>query len=168
MGAYYSSIATSIDPRATTAQARNSPGSSTTAAAVPGGPRWYRTRLRTRGPIVALAPPIIVALLSIAVTRLFDSRLSGLAGLFGTLVAAPALLFVGAPFTGASSYLVAAVASAVIWAAIGWGAARRSTRNPTAQWSEFWREYAWMAGGIAAGVVVALIAASVIIGDSLL
>ncbi len=113
-------------------------------------------------------PPIIVAVLSIVMTRIFDSRPTGLAGLFGTLVAAPALMFVGAPFTEASSYLIAALASAVIWAGVGWGAARRSTRNPMAQWSDYWREYAWMAGGIAAGVVVALIAASVIIGDSLL
>lgn len=133
-----------------------------------GGPRWYRHRLRTRGPLVALVPPLALALVSIAATRIFETRLTGLTGLFGTLVAAPALLFVGAPFTGASSYLIAAVASAAIWAAIGWGAARRATRNPTAQWSDYWREYGWMAGGIAAGVVIALVAASVIIGDSLL
>jgi len=132
------------------------------------GPRWYRRQLRRRGPVVALIPPGVLGLVAVVITRIFDSRLTGLGGLVGSLVAAPALLIVGAPFAGASSYLLAIAASVVIWMLLGWISAVRSTRNPMAQWSDYWREYLWMAGGVAAGVIAALVFTSLLIGDSLL
>ncbi|HWM19171.1 MAG TPA: hypothetical protein VNO51_05760 [Ilumatobacteraceae bacterium] len=99
--------------------------------------------------------------------RLADSRLSGLVGLFGGVVAAPGLLVVGAPLADESNYPLAVVASTPLWLLIGLIASRRATRSPMATWREFWREYAWMFAGVALGAAGSLIAATVILGESL-
>ena len=77
-----------------------------------------------------------------------------------------ALLFVGAPFGERSNYPYAVLASGVLWMIVGFIAARRATRNPTADWSDYWRHYLVMMAGIWLGAGIALAIAAASIGDS--
>jgi hypothetical protein len=131
------------------------------------GPRWYRSRIRSLGWLVALIPPAVVGATAWLVLRVADSRLSGLVGLFGGVVAAPGLLVAGAPLADESGYPLAAAASAPLWLLVGFVASRRATRSPMATWREFWREYTWMFLGVAAGAAGSLVAATAILGESL-
>jgi len=131
------------------------------------GPRWYRSRIRSLGWLVGLIPPAVVGGVASLALRLGDTRLSGLVGLFAGVVAAPGLLVVGAPLADESNYPLAVVASTPLWMLIGFLASRRATRSPMATWRDFWREYAWMFVGVAIGAAGALIAATVILGESL-
>ena len=131
------------------------------------GPRWYRTRLRTFGPLVALIVPAIVGGLASLSLRLFDTAWSGAVGLIGGVFAAPALLAAGAPFGDRGLYPLAVAASGLLWLLVGFVAARRATRNPMATWADFWRHYAWMCAGVWAGAAIALGVAALSISDSL-
>lgn len=146
-----------------------SPSSATIAEYhLTGGPRWYRTRIRLFGPILGVAIPGAVALAGFASLRLSDASWSGPLGLVAAYLGAPVLAAIGAPFDNRSLYPVAVIASMVIWLLIGLLASRRATRNPMATWSDFWRHYAWMLGGMWVGTVVALAIAGVRIGDTVL
>lgn len=138
-----------------------------TSAPLIEGPRWYRSRIRFLGAFAALLVPVIVGAIALASLRLFDGPLSGAIGLFGGVFAAPGLLAVGAPFGDKSLYPLAIAGSAVIWLLVGVLAARRATRNPMATWSDYWRQYAWLCAGIWIGCVAALIAAAMVVGESL-
>ncbi|HSP28424.1 MAG TPA: hypothetical protein VLN74_07730 [Ilumatobacteraceae bacterium] len=131
------------------------------------GPRWYRTRLRTFGPLAALIVPAIVGGIAYLSLRLFDTPWSGAVGLIGGVFAAPALLAAGAPFGDRSLYPLAVAASGLLWLLVGFLAARRATRNPMATWADFWRHYAWMCAGVWTGAAIALGAAALSISDSL-
>lgn len=96
-----------------------------------------------------------------------NGRLSGVIGLFGGVIAAPGLLVAGAPFGDDATYRFAVLASAPLWILIGIVASRRSTRSPIAVWSDFWREYTWLAVGVALGAVGGLVAASTVLGETL-
>lgn len=119
------------------------------------------------GPVLALAPPAVLGGLAWLVMRVGDGRFSGLFGLFGGVIAAPGLLVAGAPFGDDSTYPIAVAASAPLWLLIGVIASRRATRSPMADWSDFWREYAWLAFAVAIGAVGALVAASSVLGEAL-
>jgi hypothetical protein len=131
------------------------------------GPRWYRSRLRTWGPFAALIVPSVVGAVAYLSLRLFDTAWSGAVGLIGGVFAAPALLAAGAPFGDRDLYPLAVAASGLLWLLVGFLAARRATRNPMAMWSDYWRHYAWMCGGIWAGASIALVIAALSISDSL-
>ncbi|MDX2381972.1 MAG: hypothetical protein QNM02_19700 [Acidimicrobiia bacterium] len=131
------------------------------------GPRWYRNRIRVRGPFAALIVPGIVGFVAYFSLQLFDTAWSGVIGLVGGVLAAPVLLLVGAPFGDRGSYPLAVLASAVLWMAVGLIAAMRATRNPLADWGEFWKQFVPLLFGVWAGVLVALVIATVIIGDTL-
>lgn len=111
--------------------------------------------------------PAVVGGIAYLSLRLFDTAWSGAVGLIGGVFAAPALLAVGAPFGDRSSYPLAVAASALLWLLVGFLAARRATRNPTATWADYWRHYGWMCAGIWAGAALALVVAAVSISDSL-
>ena len=96
-----------------------------------------------------------------------DAAWSGAVWLVGGVFAAPCLLLVGAPFGEEDLYPIAIGASVLLWLLVGLLAARRATRNPVATWSDYWRHYAWLCGGIWAGCAVALGVAAVVISDSL-
>ncbi len=132
------------------------------------GPRWYRTRIRVFGPLLALVPPAVVGAIAILSMRLFDSALSGAVGLVGGVMAAPALLVAGAPFGDRGLYPLAIGASALCWILVGALAARRATRNPMATWHDFWRHYAWLCGGVWLGCWAALGIAAWSVSDSLI
>ncbi|MDO8364790.1 MAG: hypothetical protein Q7V88_18005 [Actinomycetota bacterium] len=138
-------------------------------APVPQGPRAYRRRLRQAGPVAGLLPP--AALGGLALLLLHDNTATwrGVLGFLTAVLAAPALLAAGAPLKGGTGlYAVAVVASAVVWLGLSVLATRRATRLPVASWRDFWREYAWLAGGVWLGVVGALVGANLILGRALL
>ncbi|MGB0112728.1 MAG: hypothetical protein WBP59_05870 [Ilumatobacteraceae bacterium] len=132
------------------------------------GPRWYRSRIRTFGPFVALIVPGIVGAIAFCSLRWFDSALSGAIGLIGGVFAAPGLLAAGAPFGDRDIYPVAVIASGLLWLLVGFLASRRATRNPMATWGDFWRHYAWLCAGVWVGAGAALVISALTISDSLI
>jgi hypothetical protein len=135
---------------------------------VPMGPRAYRSKLRSSGPLVALLPPAILGVLSLLLLRGHTSIVRGVAGFVTSILAAPGLLVAGAPLrSGRSVYLGAVVGSALLWMVVGAIAARRATRLPVASWRDYWREYIWLAAGVWLGVVVALGVVNLIFGRAL-
>lgn len=131
------------------------------------GPRWYRARIRTWGPFAALIIPGVVGAIAWLSLRLFDTAWSGAVGLVGGVFAAPGLLAAGAPFGDNDLYPFAVAASGLMWLLIGFVASRRATRNPMATWSDYWRHYLWMLGGVWVGAGAALGIAALSISDSL-
>ena len=67
------------------------------------GPRWYRTRIRARGPFVALIPPLIVGAVALLLLNLGNRASTGLSGLFlgvcaaGSVAHVPPRLGIQAP-----------------------------------------------------------------------
>lgn len=100
--------------------------------------------------------------------RLGDGRSSGLIGLFGGVSAAPGLLVAGAPFADAGRYPIAVLASVPLWLILGLIASRRATRSPTAVWRDYTRELLWLTIGVVMGAAGALVAATSILGESLI
>lgn len=117
--------------------------------------------------MVALILPGLAGALAYASLELSDTAWSGAVGLVAGVLAAPALLAVGAPFSNSDLYPLAVVASLVIWLLVGLLASRRATRNPMASWNDYWRHYLWMLGGIWAGAIAALVIAGQVVGESL-
>jgi hypothetical protein len=135
---------------------------------VPMGPRAYRSKLRSSGPIVALLPPGLLGVVSLLLLRGHTSIVRGVAGFLTAILAAPGLLVAGAPLrSGRSVYVGAVVGSALLWMIVGVIAARRATRIPAASWRDYWREYIWLAAGVWLGVVVALGVVNLIFGRAL-
>jgi hypothetical protein len=99
--------------------------------------------------------------------RVGDGRSSGLIGLIGGVSAAPGLLVVGAPFADDTHYPVAALASIPLWLILGLIASRRATASPIAAWRDYWRELIWLTIGVVMGGIAALVAATSILGESL-
>jgi len=116
---------------------------------------------------MALVVPGIVGVSAFLILQLSDASWSGAIGLLGGYFAAPALLVVGAPFADRGIYPIAVLVSAVLWLAVGLVASRRATRNPMATWIDFWRHYVAMLLGIWGGILLALIVASVRIGNGI-
>jgi len=136
---------------------------------VPSGPRAYRARIRTLGPFVALAPPALLGLLGWLMLHDNRSVSRGLGGFAATLFAAPLLPVAGAPMrSGTGIYALAAAASVVAWLLTGLVASRRATRLPVATWRNFWKEWAWLAGGVWIGVLIALVASNLVLGRAVL
>ena len=131
------------------------------------GPRWFRSRIRSRGPFLAVIPPAVLGVAALLSLELFEGKASGYAGLFLGVAAAPALLAVGAPFSDSSVWPIGIAVSAMLWLIVGAVAARRTTRNPMAGWRDFWRTYFWLAAGIWVGVAAALLIARYTVGQAL-
>lgn len=135
---------------------------------MPFGPRDYRRRLRTRGPVLALVPSAGAGLLALLLLWGNTATWRGAGAVALSLFAAPVLLAVGAPLTGGTLLLVGVALSAVLWLGLGALAAHRATSRPAAAWREFWLQYLWLAGGVWIGVVVALVIANLVLGNALL
>ena len=100
--------------------------------------------------------------------QMSEAAWSGTFGTAASYLAAPALLAIGGPLAEESMKPLALGASALTWLLVGLLAARRSTRNPFATWSDFWRHYSWMLFGIWVGVMMAIAIATAWIGPDLL
>ena len=131
------------------------------------GPRWFRLRIRSRGPFLAVVPPAVLGAVALLSLNLFDGKTSGYVGLVLGVLAAPVLLAVGAPFSDSSLWSIGIALSAMLWLIVGAVAARRTTRNPMAGWPDFWRTFFWLAGGIWIGAVAALVVARYAVGEAL-
>jgi len=138
-------------------------------APVPQGPRAYRRKIRTAGPLLGLIPPAVLGALALFLLRDNTSTARGVLGFLTAVLAAPGLLVAGAPLaTGSAPYLLAVVGSMVVWFAVSVVATKRATRTPVATWGDFWREYFWLGGGLWLGVIGALVAANLILGGAFL
>lgn len=100
--------------------------------------------------------------------RVGDGRTSGLIGLVGGVSAAPGLLVAGAPLADDSQYPLAVLASVPLWLVLGFLASRRATAAAVAGWRDYWREMFWLTAAVVAGASGALIAATAILGESLI
>ncbi|MGZ4699651.1 MAG: hypothetical protein ACXV5U_11760 [Ilumatobacteraceae bacterium] len=113
-------------------------------------------------------PPALLGAVSLLLLDGHKSLTRGVAGFLTAVMAAPGLLVVGAPLRAShGSYLSAIVGSAVLWMLVGAISARRATRLPAASWRDYWREYLWLAVGVWLGVVAALLAVNLIVGQAL-
>ena len=132
------------------------------------GPRWYRSRIRAFGPLLGVVPMALLGGIALLALRLGDGRLSGLVGLIGGVSAAPGLLLAGAPLASSDNYPLAVVASVPLWIVLGLIASRRATTHVVASWRDYWRELTFLAVGVFLGALAALIAATQILGESLI
>lgn len=138
------------------------------ARPVPGGPRAYRSRIRRLGPLLGLLLPAGMGGVAWLLVHGNESTLRGVLGFLLGVLAAPVMLLAGVPLEGGTGvYLASVVGSAVVWLMVGLVAARRATRTPVASWRDFWREYAWLAGGVWMGTIGALVAANLLLGRTL-
>lgn len=131
------------------------------------GPRWYRARIRTLGPIAALVPMGVLGAASWLILRTGDGRTSGILGLVTGVAAAPGLLVVGAPFAPQESYPLAVLASAPLWMLLGLLAGRRATRSAIASWRDYWREMTLLTLSVMLGAIGALVVATLVLGETL-
>jgi hypothetical protein len=120
------------------------------------------------GPLLGLGPMIVLGAIATISLRVGDGRTSGLVGLVGGVSAAPGLLIAGAPFADDTGYPLAVLASVPLWLVLGFLASRRATRAPIAEWRDYWRELFWLATAVVIGASAALIAATAILGESLI
>lgn len=120
------------------------------------------------GPLYGLAPMAVLGGAAWLALRLGDGRTSGLIGLVGGVSAAPGLLVAGAPLADDSRYPLAVLASIPLWLLLGLIASRRATVSPMASWRDYWRELFWLTIAVVVGASAALIAATAILGESLI
>lgn len=137
------------------------------SAPLTAGPRWYKRRIRTLGPLFGTIPMIVLGAVSLIALAIGDGRTSGLIGLFCGATAAPGLLVAGAPFGDESTYPLAILASVPLWLILGYIAASRATRRPIASWGDYTRELLLLTVAVAVGVTVALLVSAQIVGRSL-
>jgi hypothetical protein len=118
--------------------------------------------------LLGLVPMALLGAMAWLALRVGDGRTSGLIGLVGGVSAAPGLLIAGAPLADDSSYPLAVLASVPLWLCLGFLASRRATVSPIAAWRDYWREMLWMTVAVVIGACAALIAATAILGESLI
>ena len=122
-----------------------------------------------RVPSRSCAPPAALGILGWLMLHNNESISRGVGGFVSAVLAAPLLPVAGAPLRSAgAAYVAAVVASVIVWLLIGVVASRRATRTPVATWRNFWKEWAWLAGALWTGVVIALVASNLVLGRALL
>ena len=110
--------------------------------AVPGGVVAYRSELRRKGGVFAVAGAGIVAALG-AVLMLLPGRVTGVVGFALIVAACPMLVAFGVPITSSVGTIAIGVAlSLVSWLVLGQWAAYRATKRPVADWRD-WRSVMW-------------------------
>ncbi len=133
-------------------------------ALVPDGITYNRQLIRQRGGIIAVA---IAAVMAIAGSVLIwlPGPLFGVVGFLVINAALPALALAGIPaITEAGRFLIAIIASAGVWWAIGHFAAVRASRNAIVDWTTWRREFQPLAIGVWAGSILALGVAAFVLG----
>lgn len=136
---------------------------------MPGGPRAYRLQIRRLGAVAGLLLPGVLGALALLLHAGSGSALRGMSSFLLAVLAAPVLLVAGVPLrSGTGTYAIAMLASAALWLAFGAVASLRATRRPASTWRDFWREYAWLAGGVWVGVGAALLVADLMLGRPVL
>lgn len=135
---------------------------------VPGGIVATRQRVRSHGPLAALVVPGLLLAGAAGCWIVAGGSAGVLVGSAGWVLAAlalPTAILLGVPWEGGTArYLGVLITSALVWLLVGYTAARRATRRPVAGWSDYWREYLWLAVALWAGVVTALAAIALALG----
>ena len=119
------------------------------------------------GPFVGLVPMVILGGVALVALRAGENRLSGLVGLIGGVSAAPGLLVAGAPLASSDNYPLAVLASVPLWLFLGLIASRRATTRVVASWGDYARELVFLTLAVVLGALAALIAATQILGESI-
>jgi hypothetical protein len=110
--------------------------------AVPGGVVAYRSELRRKGGVFAVAGAGIIAALG-GVLMLLPGRVTGVVGFALIVAACPLLVAFGVPITSSVGTIAIGVAlSLVSWLVLGQWAAYRATKRPVADWRD-WRSVMW-------------------------
>jgi hypothetical protein len=110
--------------------------------AVPGGVVAYRSELRRKGGVYAVAAAGIVAVLG-GVLMLLPGRVTGVVGFALIVAACPLLVAFGVPITsGIGTIAIGVALSLVSWLVLGQWAAYRATKRPVADWRD-WRSVMW-------------------------
>ncbi|MGA1170321.1 MAG: hypothetical protein ACO3V2_07960 [Ilumatobacteraceae bacterium] len=110
--------------------------------AVPGGVVAYRSELRRKGGVFAVAGAGIIAALG-GVLMLLPGRVTGVLGFALIVAACPLLVAFGVPITSSVGTIAIGVAlSLVSWLVLGQWAAYRATKRPVADWRD-WRSVMW-------------------------
>jgi hypothetical protein len=136
---------------------------------VPRGPRIYRRRLRTLGPFAPLLPMAVLVLIGQWLLVGNDSLRRTALSLLLSLLALPFLLVFGVPLTsGPATIVMSVVCSAGLWMALGAVSAVRATRRPAVGWTEYWRELAWTAAAVWAGLGAGVLLVNLMLGRPLL
>ena len=160
--------ASSIDEPGPDAGDSGAPEPPGRADPVPGGPRWYRERVRRLGPIYGLALPVVTGIAALAALVFGEGRTAAVLTLLSGVVAAPGLLVVGAPIADQGTYPLAILGSVPFWVFLGWVAARRASRHPITAWREFWMEMGLLYIAVATGAVAGVLIAAIRLGERLL
>ena len=123
-----------------------------------------RNLVRKRGGVVAVAMSASLALVGLILLALPGSLL-GILGYLILVIALPVLSIAGVPAVSTfASYILATLASAAIWFALGHVSAIRATRRAVAGWPEWAREFRPLAIGVAIGAVLALALSAIVLG----
>ena len=108
-----------------------------------------------------------LALIGGAASRFGSGRSSSIVELVAGVSAAPGLLIAGAPFSDNSRYPMAVLGSIPLWLILGFVASRRATATTIASWRDYWRELLMLTLAVVIGAIVALVATTAILGESL-
>ena len=123
-----------------------------------------RNLVRKRGGVVAVAMSASLALVGLILLALPGSLL-GILGYLILVIALPVLSIAGVPAVSTfASYILATLASAAIWFALGQVSAIRATRRAVVGWPEWAREFRPLAIGVAIGAVLALALSAIVLG----
>jgi hypothetical protein len=106
-------------------------------------------------------------MISWAASRFGTGRTSSIVELVAGVSAAPGLLIAGAPFSDNARYPMAVLASVPLWLVLGLIASRRATSTAVASWRDYWRELLALTLAVVIGAIVALVATTAILGESL-
>ncbi len=130
---------------------------------VPDGIGYHSRVVGSYGALVALGPMIAFGLMSMLVLAGSQSSVRGVIGFALAVFACPTLPLFGFPLsTGGGRWLAVIASSAVVWAALGHLAARRSTSRAVAGWPEWRREWLRLAIGVWVGAFIGFAIAAVV------
>lgn len=124
---------------------------------VPDGPRFHRYAVRRNGPLLSAGVAAVLGLVATVLLVGSESTWRGVLGFVIAVMALPTLPLVGIPVMGgATRWVLAVLTSAVVWFAIGFLAARRSTRRVATSWPEWRREWLRLVVGVWVGALVGI------------
>lgn len=143
------------------------------SAPSPSGPRAdggdLRSRICRRGPLLALAPPVVLGIAAVLVLRIGTTAVTGASGFVLAVLGAPVLVIAGSPLrSGTGIAAIALVGSAGLWLMLGRWAARRAAARAIPNWGAFWAEYAWMTVSVWLGLALSFLVSSLAVGRILI
>jgi len=128
------------------------------------GPISRPGRIRTLGPLAALLVPGVLVGVAVVVLKAWPCDGTSCAQPYSAawllvLMAFPTALVAGLPWIVTPLNVLATLVSGIVgWMVFGVWASRRATRDVDGTWRTFWKELAFLAGGVVAGVLLGLAA----------